>query len=178
MATRPATRARGCRSGWTTSTRPIGAASSRASRSPSRRPTCRGTCARCTCATPTGTSSGSAGASRRSRLRNVSPEANSSRLIPLPEPKLLPAKRFHRGNRAMIVQKFFSAIRAQLNKLANFFWERDPIAQMQYEYDKAVEQLKDGRTGIEMYGGLVERVNRSEERRVGKECRSRWSPYH
>ena len=23
-----------------------------------------------------------------------------------------------------------------------------------------------------------EAVNRSEERRVGKECRSRWSPYH
>ena len=32
------------------------------------------------------------------------------------------------------------------------------------------------------FGGEVERVlkmvNRSEERRVGKECRSRWSPYH
>ena len=27
--------------------------------------------------------------------------------------------------------------------------------------------------GIEMWGG-----SRSEERRVGKECRSRWSPYH
>src|SRR5258708_34026677 len=26
--------------------------------------------------------------------------------------------------------------------------------------------------------GTVERHNRSEERRVGKECRSRWSPYH
>src|SRR2546422_1011996 len=25
---------------------------------------------------------------------------------------------------------------------------------------------------------LVERGKRSEERRVGKECRSRWSPYH
>ena len=25
---------------------------------------------------------------------------------------------------------------------------------------------------------LVEAVLRSEERRVGKECRSRWSPYH
>ena len=25
---------------------------------------------------------------------------------------------------------------------------------------------------------LVEAVARSEERRVGKECRSRWSPYH
>src|SRR5256885_9035710 len=24
----------------------------------------------------------------------------------------------------------------------------------------------------------VERIARSEERRVGKECRSRWSPYH
>ena len=32
------------------------------------------------------------------------------------------------------------------------------------------------------FGGEVERilnmVDRSEERRVGKECRSRWSPYH
>ena len=26
--------------------------------------------------------------------------------------------------------------------------------------------------------GSVEREYRSEERRVGKECRSRWSPYH
>ena len=24
----------------------------------------------------------------------------------------------------------------------------------------------------------LEQENRSEERRVGKECRSRWSPYH
>ena len=27
-------------------------------------------------------------------------------------------------------------------------------------------------------GELPEEVIRSEERRVGKECRSRWSPYH
>ena len=26
--------------------------------------------------------------------------------------------------------------------------------------------------------GAGERAMRSEERRVGKECRSRWSPYH
>ena len=25
---------------------------------------------------------------------------------------------------------------------------------------------------------LYKELNRSEERRVGKECRSRWSPYH
>jgi phage shock protein A len=60
----------------------------------------------------------------------------------------------------MIFKKFFGAMRAQLNKLANFFWEADPIAQMQYEYDTAVEQLKEGRTGLEQYRGLVERVSR------------------
>ena len=27
-------------------------------------------------------------------------------------------------------------------------------------------------------GGLKAAEERSEERRVGKECRSRWSPYH
>src|SRR4030095_3101835 len=26
--------------------------------------------------------------------------------------------------------------------------------------------------------GLIDAIARSEERRVGKECRSRWSPYH
>lgn len=60
----------------------------------------------------------------------------------------------------MIFKKFFGAVRAQLNKLANFFWEADPIAQMQYEYDLAVEQLKEGRVGLEQYRGLVERVSR------------------
>jgi phage shock protein A len=61
---------------------------------------------------------------------------------------------------SMIFGKFFGAIRAQFNKLANFFWEADPIAQMQYEYDSAVEQLKEGRVGLEQYRGLVERVSR------------------
>lgn len=60
----------------------------------------------------------------------------------------------------MILGKFWSAIRAQLNKIANIFWEADPIAQMQYEHDVALEQLKEGRKGLEMYRGLVERVAR------------------
>src|SRR5436309_9421472 len=49
---------------------------------------------------------------------------------------------------------------AQINKIANVFWEADPIAQLRYEYDRAVEQLKEGRTGLEQYRGLVERVTR------------------
>ena len=32
---------------------------------------------------------------------------------------------------------------------------------------------------VHTYSGYENKVaNRSEERRVGKECRSRWSPYH
>jgi phage shock protein A len=60
----------------------------------------------------------------------------------------------------VIIEKFWSAFVAQLNKIANMFWEADPIAQLQYEYDRAVEQLKDGRVGLEQYRGLVERVSR------------------
>jgi phage shock protein A len=60
----------------------------------------------------------------------------------------------------VIVQKFWSAFMAQINKIANVFWQADPIAQMQYEYDRAVDELKEGRTGLEQYRGLVERVNR------------------
>ena len=56
--------------------------------------------------------------------------------------------------------KLFRAIRAQLNKIANFFFEADPIAVMQLEVDQATEKLKEGRRGLEMYRGLVETVAR------------------
>ncbi|HUG92154.1 MAG TPA: PspA/IM30 family protein [Planctomycetaceae bacterium] len=60
----------------------------------------------------------------------------------------------------MIFGKLWRALKAQLNKLANFFWTADPIAQMQYEYDRAVDQLKEGREGLAQYRALVERVTR------------------
>jgi len=63
----------------------------------------------------------------------------------------------------MILQKFWSAFVAQINKVANLFWEADPVAQMRYEYDRAVEQLKEGRGGLEQYRGLVERVTRQAQ---------------
>ncbi len=61
----------------------------------------------------------------------------------------------------MIFRKFWAAMKAQLNKLANVFWEADPIAQMRYEYDRAVEELKSGREGLEKFSGLVETVKRT-----------------
>ncbi|QDU97425.1 PspA/IM30 family protein [Lignipirellula cremea] len=60
----------------------------------------------------------------------------------------------------MIFGKLWRAFTAQINKVANMFWSMDPIAQMQYEYDTAVEELKSGRTGLEQYRALVERVGR------------------
>lgn len=60
----------------------------------------------------------------------------------------------------MIIGKLWRSLMAQINKIANIFWTADPIAQMQYEYDMAVEQLKEGREGLEQYRGLVERVSR------------------
>lgn len=59
----------------------------------------------------------------------------------------------------MIFNKMWAVLGAQVNKLANFFWTADPIAQMQYEYDTAVAQLQDGRKGLEQYRALVERVS-------------------
>ena len=56
--------------------------------------------------------------------------------------------------------KFFRALRAQLNKIANIFFEADPIAVMQLEVDQATERLKEGRKGLELYRGLVETVAR------------------
>ena len=42
-----------------------------------------------------------------------------------------------------------------------------------------LEDLADSTNYALKANGLPERtIDRSEERRVGKECRSRWSPYH
>jgi len=56
--------------------------------------------------------------------------------------------------------KLLRALRAQLNKIANLFFEADPIAVMQLEVDQATERLKEGRKGLEIYRGLVETVAR------------------
>ena len=48
--------------------------------------------------------------------------------------------------------------------------------------DASSDSLSDGVVGPALREAIVEGVlapgSRSEERRVGKECRSRWSPYH
>ena len=79
------------------------------------------------------------------------------------------------------------------------FWEGAPDGEpavILYEVDtenewlvlRSIDIFADGRTRNipDLYDGAIEitpiptvdELNRSEERRVGKECRSRWSPYH
>jgi len=57
------------------------------------------------------------------------------------------------------------------------------ITRFTFVPESAAEFSDDGRQVVEIALDSVEEVKefteqRSEERRVGKECRSRWSPYH
>ena len=63
----------------------------------------------------------------------------------------------------MILGKIWKSIAAQFNKLGNWFSGYDPIAQMQYEYDRSVDQMREGREGLAQYRALVERVSRQVE---------------
>ena len=48
-----------------------------------------------------------------------------------------------------------------------------------FKFDAGIGSFKNIFEGIDLLGlGNYHVVDRSEERRVGKECRSRWSPYH
>ena len=63
----------------------------------------------------------------------------------------------------MIFRRLWNAVAAQFNKVAHAVWSADPIAQLQLEHDRAVEQLKEGREGLVQYRTIVKKV----ERQVG-----------
>ena len=53
------------------------------------------------------------------------------------------------------------------------------LPELQEEMEKIGEKkFRAGQIYEWMHVKLVDSFDRSEERRVGKECRSRWSPYH
>src|SRR3954471_14462109 len=63
----------------------------------------------------------------------------------------------------MILDKIWSCFRPQLNKLGHLFSGYDPVAEMQLEYDRSVDQIREGREGLAQYRALVERVLRQVE---------------
>ena len=46
------------------------------------------------------------------------------------------------------------------------------------EFEEIEKSLEKNQGIVQITGCLESQKARSEERRVGKECRSRWSPYH
>ena len=58
-------------------------------------------------------------------------------------------------------------------RLVDSFTHVTPV----YSYNAQMMNTRFGKAGDFMHT-ISEITGRSEERRVGKECRSRWSPYH
>src|SRR5688572_11664315 len=71
-------------------------------------------------------------------------------------------------------------IRAPRKKVWDFMTDPDQIGQCAPGVEKIemIEPLKRYRGIVSVGLGAVKARFRSEERRVGKECRSRWSPEH
>ena len=61
-------------------------------------------------------------------------------------------------------------------------YSHQPAATVQYPYHQQAHDMYNPPVSVPLLGQLNHtnqtNVRRSEERRVGKECRSRWSPYH
>ena len=55
--------------------------------------------------------------------------------------------------------------------------EKRPGAEREDRTPEKIQSLSSGAIGT-VTGVVKDTLCRSEERRVGKECRSRWSPYH
>ena len=63
-----------------------------------------------------------------------------------------------------------------LNKLTEHFLALLDDSKIKYSINGSTEKSQNRRHGL--HRQRPRRDGRSEERRVGKECRSRWSPYH
>ena len=80
-----------------------------------------------------------------------------------------------RGNRAMTRYEAAALLNACLDRVTEV---TDQTRRLISEFETELATLRGRVDGIEARVGELEATQRSEERRVGKECRSRWSPYH
>src|SRR2546422_11154824 len=81
---------------------------------------------------------------------------------------------------ALLGVSVFSRLRRSLPRPAHSFIKTTRAATLAELENRFLErrQRDRGRSRHRQHPDLRERGGRSEERRVGKECRSRWSPYH
>ena len=74
---------------------------------------------------------------------------------------------------------------AKINKTKSWFFEKinkidKPLPRLikKKREKKQINKIRNENGEITTDNTEIQRIIRSEERRVGKECRSRWSPYH
>src|ERR1035438_5657999 len=82
----------------------------------------------------------------------------------------------HRLGTNVAVPILYPKLRRRFGKEVTY-WD-DPLSHLRTEFGFDVLQVAQGRYAPERYHAFIGfQVARSEERRVGKECRSRWAPY-
>ena len=88
--------------------------------------------------------------------------------------------------------KNLNLLNSLANKLVKAFLQNKILAPIPLKYTKSMKEAQKLRklceskitrpvVGFKAAGTgipVLKKLGRSEERRVGKECRSRWSPYH
>ena len=65
-----------------------------------------------------------------------------------------------------------------LGKQVEQIWETAKSVKIPTDYREVRNLVALGMGGSALCTHIMKSIYRSEERRVGKECRSRWSPYH
>ena len=68
--------------------------------------------------------------------------------------------------------------KATIGKVASIYLGKDYDVMYLENPIKAIDWLNEGNVPDLIISDIRMPLMRSEERRVGKECRSRWSPYH
>src|SRR2546427_519698 len=87
-------------------------------------------------------------------------------------PEKLPRVARTLGHLAGRLQRYVADVKADINREI----ELDELRKMRDSMQKAASDVETS-VNTEL-AKTADELNRSEERRVGKECRSRWSPYH
>src|SRR5260221_9154850 len=81
-----------------------------------------------------------------------------------------------RGWRCVLLARREELLRALADEIDGE-WERCDVAD-RAEVDEVAARIRERHPQLQLLVNNAGIPGRSEERRVGKECRSRWSPYH
>src|SRR5712664_1190535 len=78
----------------------------------------------------------------------------------------------------LVEMSFFFVSRRRRHTISDRDWSSDVCSSDLEKADQSAALMSGVITLIDRISQIDSAFSRSEERRVGKECRSRWSPYH